>query len=105
MWRMTETLATILFFILQSTVIIIRVVQRTGAMLAIRSRPQLQVLLELQLLVLQIIHHHKDMIKVDITSRVRGDNSKVTATMEPLVTKHRTHSKVICILVYIFCMF
>lgn len=81
------------FFLLQNTEITIRVVQRTVVMLAILSRLQREVLLELQLLLLQIIHQRKAMTKVLIISRGRGDSNKVMATMVPLVTKH-THSKV-----------
>ncbi|XP_021918776.1 nucleolin-like isoform X6 [Zootermopsis nevadensis] len=76
-----------------STEITIREVQRTGAMQVIRSLPQQQAVLELQLLLPRIIRQHKDMIKVGITNRVHGDNNKVMETMEPLVTKHHTLSK------------
>jgi hypothetical protein len=63
-------------------------------MQAIRNRLQLQVLREVQLLLLQIIHHHRAMTRVVITSKVHGDSNKVMVTMEPRVTKRHTRSKV-----------
>ncbi|PNF31969.1 hypothetical protein B7P43_G06566 [Cryptotermes secundus] len=75
-----------------NTEITIRVVQRTVVMLAIHSRLQREVLLELQVLLLQIIHQRKAMTKVVIISRGRGDSNKVMAAMVQLVTRH-IHSK------------
>jgi hypothetical protein len=82
-----------MFFLLQNTEITIRVAQRTVVMLAIRSQLQRQVLLELQLLLLQVIHQHKVMTKVVIISKGHGDSNKVMVAMVPLVIRH-THSKV-----------
>jgi hypothetical protein len=71
-------------------------------MQVIRSLPRQQVVVELQRQLLLIIHQHKDMTRVGITSRVHGDSSKVTATTEPLVTRHHTPSKVMWIPVYTY---
>lgn len=85
---------------MQNTEITIPVVLRTAATRATRSRLQLQVPPALHLLQHPVILPHKVTTKVDIISKVRGGNSKAMETTEPLVTRRRTPSKVVWILVY-----